>query len=198
MGIIRGDRRNIAETYSPSLSLVPRRSPGNESISYTIPMSNLILVNIRESFLNAAGFWESNLSEKTGNWCKFVESIDKTRSDGYSIEGNFVSQFTQLKYQQPGLYLHCQKKGGKKGQQKRLYTLFVLQPHGEVEVITELQNSSKDWAVQVWPEIEAYFAKQSNSVEQRRQQIMVKIESLESELSQLKAELIALDFQESN
>lgn len=161
-------------------------------------MSNLILVNIRESFLNAAGFWESNLSEKSGNWCKFVEGIDKTRSDGYSIEGAFVSQFSQLKSQQPGLYLHCQKKGGKKGQQKRLYLLFVLQPDGQVEVINEFQSSSKDWAVQVWPEIEAYFALQSNSVEQRRQQIMAKIESLEFELTQLRSQLIALDFQESD
>lgn len=161
-------------------------------------MTHLILVNLRESFLNAAGFWESNLSDKSGNWCKFVEGIDKTRSDGYSIEGNFVSQVSQLKYQKTGLYIHCQKKGGKKGQQKRLYILFVLQPNGEVEVITEFQTSSTDWAVQIWPEIEAYFAKQSNSIEQRRQQIMSKIETLEFELSQLKAELIALDFQDSD
>ncbi len=161
-------------------------------------MCNLILVNLRESFLNAAGFWESNLSDKSGHWCKLVEGIDKTRSDGYSIEGNFVSQVSQLKYQQPGLYIHCQKKGGKKGQQKRLYLLFVLQPHGQVEVITEFQTSSTDWAAQVWPEIEAYFAKQSNSIEQRRQQIMSKIETLEFQLSQLKAELIALDFQDSD
>jgi len=161
-------------------------------------MTDRILINIRESFLNAQGFWESNLSDKSGNWCKLVESIDKTRSDGYSIEGGFVSQISQLTAQQPGLYLHCQKKGGKKRQQKRLYTLFVLQPHGEVEVITEVQSASKDWAVQIWPEIEAYFAKQSNSVEQRKQQLMAKIESLEFELSQLKAELTALEFQDKN
>lgn len=159
-------------------------------------MSDQILVNIRESFLNAPGFWESNLSDKSGNWCKFVEGIDKTRSDGYSIEGPFVSQISQLKSQQPGLYLHCQKKGGKKGQQKRLYLLFVLLPNGEVEVITEFQSYSKNWAVQIWPEIEAYFAKQSNSVEQRRKEIMAKIESLEFELSQLRSQLTALDFQE--
>jgi DNA integrity scanning protein DisA with diadenylate cyclase activity len=75
--------------------------------------------------------------------------------------------------------------------------LFVLLPNGEIEVITEFQSSSKNWAVQIWPEIEAYFAKQSDSVEQRRKQIMAKIESLEFELSQLRAQLTALDFQES-
>jgi len=163
---------------------------------YIITMSDNILINLREAFLNAPGFWESNLSEKQGNWCKFVEGIDKTRTDGYSIEGNFVSQLAQVKYQQPGLYIHCQKKGGKPGQQKRLYTLFILQHDGTVEVITELANSSKDWAVELWPEIEAYFAKQSNSVEQRKQQLRAKIESLESELSQLKAQLAALEIQE--
>ena len=97
----------------------------------------------------------------------------------------------KLKYQQPGLYLHCQKKGGKKGQEKRLYTLFVLEPNGEIQVLTELKSASKDWAVELWPEIDAYFARQSNFVEQRRKQILAKIESLEFELSQLRAELTA-------
>lgn len=165
---------------------------------YIIPMSEKILINLREAFLNAPGFWASNLSEKPGNWCKLVAGIDKTRSDGYSIQGNFVSPIAQVKYQQPGLYLHCQKKGGKPGQQKRLYTLFMLQHDGSVEVITELANSSKDWAVELWPEIEAYFAKQSNSVEQRKQQLRAKIGFLESELSQLKAQLAALEIQDSH
>ncbi|NER36851.1 MAG: hypothetical protein F6J93_23260 [Oscillatoria sp. SIO1A7] len=156
-------------------------------------MSESVLVNIQESFFNASGFWESNLSAKSGNWCKLVEGIDKSRSDGYSIDGSFVSQITELKYQQPGLYLHCQKKGGKKGQEKRLYTLFVLEPNGEVQVLTELKSASKDWAVQFWPEIDAYFSRQSNFVEQRRKQILAKIESLEFQLSQLRAELAALE-----
>lgn len=156
-------------------------------------MSESVLVNIQESFLNASGFWESNLSAKSSNWCKLVEGIDKSRSDGYSIDGSFVSQITELKYQEPGLYLHCQKKGGKKGQEKRLYTLFVLEPNGEVQVLTELKSASKDWAVQLWPEIDAYFSRQSNFVEQRRKQILAKIESLEFQLSQLRAELAALE-----
>ncbi|WP_233258315.1 hypothetical protein [[Phormidium] sp. ETS-05] len=157
-------------------------------------MSDSILVNLQASFLNAAGFWESNLSEKPGNWCKLVQGIDKTQTDGYSIIGDFVSQIAQTAYQQPGLYLHCQKKGSNKAQQKRIYTLFALQPNGEIEVITESKNASKDWAVELWPEIEAYMAKQNNYSTKRRQEIQQRIETIEFELRQLRVELAALDF----
>lgn len=157
-------------------------------------MSQQILVNIREAFFNAPGFWQGSLSPKSGNWCKLVESIDKTHTDGYSIEGPFVSQIDELAQQRSGIYLHCEKKGRKRKVSERLYTLLELEASGEVRVIYELKTASKDWAVLLWPEIEAYFAKQSDSVEIRRQQLLAQIKSLEFELSQRRAELAALDF----
>ncbi|MDY6806690.1 MAG: hypothetical protein SXA11_23185 [Cyanobacteriota bacterium] len=157
-------------------------------------MSQQLLVNIREAFFNAPGFWQGSLSPKSGNWCKFVESIDKTRTDGYSIDGPFVSQIDELAQQRSGIYLHCEKKGRKRKASERLYTLFELEAHGEVRVINELKTASKDWAVLLWPEIEAYFARQSDSVEVRRQQLLAQIQSLEFELNQRRAELAALDF----
>ena len=159
-------------------------------------MSDSILVNLQASFLTAAGFWENNLSEKPGNWCKLIQGIDKTQTDGYSIIGDFVSQISQTAYQEPGLYIHCQKKGSNKGQQKRLYTLFVLLPNVEIDEMTDTKSASKDWAIELWPEIEAYMAKQSNSTEKRRQEIQQRIETLEFELRQLRAELAALEFHE--
>jgi hypothetical protein len=156
-------------------------------------MSVPVLVNLREAFLQAPGFWESSIKNTSGNWCKYIESLDKTQSDGYSIEGPFVNQIDQLCYQQPGLYLFCEKKGGKKHQQKRLYTLFRLEANGEVVVQTELRSASKDWAVQLWPYIEAYFAAAENQAEQVRQQLLAEIESLEFQLQQRRMKLAALD-----
>jgi hypothetical protein len=159
-------------------------------------MSEPVLVNLREAFFNAPGFWQGSLSPKSGNWCKFVESIDKTQTDGYSIEGPFVSQIDELAQQRSGIYLHCEKKGRKRKASERLYTLLELEPNGEVRVINELKTASKDWAVLLWPEIEAYFAKQNDSVEVRRQELLAQIQALEFELNQRRAELAALDWVE--
>ena len=156
-------------------------------------MSQSVLVNLKQAFLESPGFWESHLSPKTGNWCKWVEGIDKTQTDGYSILGEFVSQVDQSAYQKPGLYLYCEKKKQKKGISERLYTLFALEPDGQVQVVNEFKTASKDWAVQLWPEIEAFFIKQTQSTEKRRQQLLAEIQTLEFELNQRKAELTALE-----
>lgn len=157
-------------------------------------MSEAVLVNLQQAFLNAPGFWESHLSNRQGNWCKLVSGLDKSQTDGYSIEGIFINQIDDLAYQQPGLYLSCQAKGRKKqGNRQRLYYLFELQANGEVIVVREFKSASKDWAVPLWPEIEAYLHKQTNSQERRRQELMATINALEFELAQRRAELAALE-----
>ena len=156
-------------------------------------MGSSILVNLREAFLTAPGFWESCLNPKLGNWCKLVEGIDRSQTDGYSIEGPFVSQIDQSALQVPGLYLYCQKGRRKRGNCDRLYTLFVLEPDGTVKVIHEMKTASRDWAIELWPPIEAYFNSQTQSVEKRRQQLLAEIESLEFHLSQRRSELLALE-----
>ncbi|MGL5081026.1 MAG: hypothetical protein ACRC8A_06015 [Microcoleaceae cyanobacterium] len=156
-------------------------------------MNSSVFVNLRQAFLNASGFWESCLIQKQGNWCKWVEGLDKNQTDGYSILGNFVNQVDQLVYQPFGLYLHCEKKKQKQGISERLYTLFVLEPDGTVKVLNELKTASKDWAVQLWPEIDAYFSRQNQPFEQRRQQLLEEIQHLEFELTQRRLELAALE-----
>jgi hypothetical protein len=152
-----------------------------------------MLINLKQAFYKASGFWQTRFTPKAGNWCKYIESIDKDRTDGYSIIGPFVSQIDQLTQQQPGLYLYCEKKKQKKGTSERLYTLFILEADGNIEVLQELKTASKDWAVQLWVEIETYFVRQSNTVERRRQQLKAEIQTLEFELSQRRAELVALE-----
>lgn len=152
-----------------------------------------MLINIKQAFFNAPGFWQTSLKTKAGNWCKYIENLDKDRSDGYSIIGPFVSQIDQLVQQQPGLYLYCEKKKQKKGISERLYTLFALEADGNIQVLQETKTASKDWAVQLWAEIDAYFVRQSDSVERRRQQLKAEIQTLEFQLSQRRAELVALE-----
>ncbi|NJK39722.1 MAG: hypothetical protein HC825_11845 [Oscillatoriales cyanobacterium RM1_1_9] len=156
-------------------------------------MSSGVFVNLRQAFLNAPGFWESFLIQKPGNWCKWVEGIDKALTDGYSILGNFVNQIDQPSYQKPGLYLYCEKSKQKRGISQRLYTLFVLKPDGSVQVLDEFKSASKDWAVQLWPTIDAHFIQQSQPLEKRRKQLLEEIHRLEFELNQRRLELEALE-----
>lgn len=72
----------------------------------------------------------------------------------------------------------------------------MLQPNGEVIILKEFKSASKDGAVPLWPEIEAYLQKQTNSIEMRRQELLTTIQSLEFELSQRRAELAALEMDE--
>ncbi|QIZ72823.1 hypothetical protein [Oxynema aestuarii] len=160
-------------------------------------MSDPIVVHLKQAFLNAPGFWESTLSEKSGNWGKKVEDLDKTQTDGYSILGDFISDIDCVATHEPGLYLYCEKKGRRKGQENRLYTLFVLEAHGEVRVLREVKTASKDWAIELWPEIEAHFAVCNSAVEQRRQQLLSEIETLEFQLKQKRAQLLAIEMRES-
>lgn len=88
-------------------------------------MSEPVLVNLRQAFLNAPGFWESNLSNRKGDWCKLVYGLNKTQTDGYSIEGSFVAQLDDLAYQQPGLYLSCFSKRAQEAGQSAAALLSV-------------------------------------------------------------------------
>ncbi|WRH66833.1 MAG: hypothetical protein RSE13_25575 [Planktothrix sp. GU0601_MAG3] len=103
-------------------------------------MNQAILVNLREAFFNAPGFWQTRFLIKTGNWCKSVDGLDKSRTDGYSILGSFVNQCDQLATQQPGLYLFCEKKKQKQNVTERLYTLFILETRWKCRSIKRIKN----------------------------------------------------------
>ena len=103
-----------------------------------------------------------------------------------------MNQCDQLSTQKPGLYLFCEKKKQKQNATERLYTLFILEPDGSVEILHELRTASKDWGVQLWPQIDAYFIRQQHSGERRRQELLQEIQQLEFELKQRRAELAAL------
>jgi hypothetical protein len=97
-----------------------------------------------------------------------------------------------------GYTYFVEKKKQKQNVAERLYTLFILEPDGTVEVLNEFKTASKDWGVQLWPEIDAYFILQQDSGEKRRQQLMQEIQQLEFELKQRRAELAALERVESD
>ncbi|HDL01162.1 MAG TPA: hypothetical protein ENH23_02905 [candidate division Zixibacteria bacterium] len=97
---------------------------------------------------------ESKIVRYNGGWVKRVEGLDKTRTDGYSIKGQFVGgDLNRLLIWDDGLYLDCDIRGSRKNQEK-YYTLFVVE-NNKVTVLAE--TGGKDWAVNLWEPITAYL-----------------------------------------
>lgn len=103
-----------------------------------------------------------------GGWTKTVTGLDKTKGNGFSILGEFLRGGVQPL--QPGLYLDCGIGGSRKNQEHH-YHLVELTPTGEVIILQSVDGLSGytrnkeggDWAVRLWPAIEAYFARQEDS-----------------------------------
>lgn len=87
-------------------------------------------------------------------WRKRVTGLDKTKTNGYSLLGDFLKDGPQ--WLPPGLYLASAWRGSVKNQ-KPYYTLYQLLSDGEVLTLAEV-GPQKDWAVKLWPTIEAVLA----------------------------------------
>ena len=85
---------------------------------------------------------------------KRVDGVDKTRTDGYSIKGEFVDgDVDRLLIWEDGLYLDCDIRGSRNNREK-YYTLFAIENN---EVILLGESDGKDWAVNLWKVITDYF-----------------------------------------
>lgn len=103
--------------------------------------------------------WERELTKldpsinfrKTGGWLKTVEGLDKTVTNGYSIEGNFIKAGSYSEEIPNGLYLDCNKEG-KKSKPKSDYRLIKVD-NGSLILIDTVFNGKKNWAVDLWDSI---------------------------------------------
>lgn len=87
----------------------------------------------------------------TGGWLKNVTGLDKTVTNGYSIEGNFVKAGDYPEEIENGLYLDCNKEG-KKSKPKSDYRLIRVQ-NGTLSLIDVVYDGRKNWAVDLWDSI---------------------------------------------
>lgn len=94
-----------------------------------------------------------------GGWIKSVTGLDKSKVNGYSILGEFMRKDAVDNYVVGGLYLDCGIGGSRKNQNKE-YTLFTVLADGSCEIVAEA-GDSRDWAVELWPAIEAFHAAQA-------------------------------------
>jgi len=133
-------------------------------------------------------------SRYNGGWIKRIDKIDKSKTNGYSLIGDFCK--SGLQWMQPGIYLDCSK-GGSRKNQNYIYTVFVLNEDGTVKAYNdgaiEVEGRGSDWAVRLWPVIEAAMAeicgKRLEMLRARKAELEAELTKVETEIKMLEEEV---------
>ena len=85
-----------------------------QKIKIVEKIENRILVNIKEicKEISSSGFYN-------GGWTKIVQGLDKTKTNGYSLEGEFVKNMVWIDENTPIVF--CDIGGSRKNQIKFFY-----------------------------------------------------------------------------
>lgn len=94
---------------------------------------------------------DSTVTRYNGGWAKTVTGLDKSRTNGYSILGDFVNIDAPQYWKDGTIILDCDIHGSRKHPEKT-YRLFQYQD-GKLSLLTFV-GDTKDWAVKLWPAIE--------------------------------------------
>lgn len=91
-----------------------------------------------------------------GGWMKEITSVDKSKSNGYSLVGEFLENGAEgaVRVTVGKLYLDCDIGGSRKNQEKR-YRLFHV--HSGKVVVICTQEDVSTWAIELWEHIEGFF-----------------------------------------
>jgi len=108
-----------------------------------------VLIILRDEFDRVA---EYKLERYNGGWTKRVTGLDKSKTNGYSLLGEFVKGATKKNYYAtPAIFVDCDVAGSRKYQKKR-YQLFYLDNNGKMELLQT--DTTADYAVNFWDKIE--------------------------------------------
>ena len=98
---------------------------------------------------------DSTVTRYNGGWSKTVKGLDKSKTNGYSILGDFVDIDFPQYWKDGTIILDCDINGSRKHPEKT-YRLFRYQD-GKLHLLT-YEGDTKDWAVRLWPTIEEALA----------------------------------------
>ena len=87
-----------------------------------------------------------------GGWLKTVTGLDKTVTNGFSIEGQFVKAGDFKMDYTAGLYVDCSKGGSRKNQTWN-YHLFQVDDDG-FHLLQTVEDGRGIWACELWEMIE--------------------------------------------
>ena len=98
---------------------------------------------------------DSTVTRYNGGWAKTVKGLDKSKTNGYSILGDFVDIDAPQYWKEGTIILDCDIYGSRKHPEKT-YRLFQYQD-GKLSLLSQV-GDTKDWAVKLWPIIEEALA----------------------------------------
>ena len=102
---------------------------------------------LRQMYLETVG---DDISRYNGGWAKTVKGLDKSRTNGYSILGDFVDIDAPQYWKDGTIILDCDINGSRKHPEKT-YRLFRYE-NGKLSLLAQ-EGDTKDWAVRLWPAI---------------------------------------------
>ena len=103
---------------------------------------------LRQMYLETVG---DDISRYNGGWAKTVRGLDKSKTNGYSILGDFVDIDAPQYWKDGTIILDCDIHGSRK-HPKKPYRLFRYE-NGKLSLLAQ-EGDTKDWAVRLWPAIE--------------------------------------------
>ena len=109
---------------------------------------------LRQMYLETVGEDRSDhegISRYNGGWAKLVKGLDKSRTNGYSILGDFVDIDAPQYWKNGTIILDCDINGSRKHPEKT-YRLFRYE-NGKLSLLSQV-GDTKDWALKLWPIIE--------------------------------------------
>jgi len=107
---------------------------------------------LRQMYMETLGTdRDSTVTRYNGGWAKTVRGLDKSKTNGYSILGDFVDIDAPQYWKNGTIILDCDIHGSRKHPEKT-YRLFQYQD-GKLHLLTYV-GDTKDWAVRLWPAIE--------------------------------------------
>jgi len=134
----------------------------------------------------------SKFSRYNGGWVKRVEKLDKSKTNGYSLVGEFCKDVAQ--WMQPGVYLDCSKAGSRKNV-RYIYTVFLLRHDGTAVAYNDsavsVEGRGGDWAVRLWPVVERALAEVSDgsaklaALHARREELLAELAKVEEEIKMI-------------
>ena len=117
-------------------------------------LSNKVLINLYQEMIKVCP--EKNKLNK-GSWTKLVSSVDRSKTNGYSLRGKFINYSNKKEYYKKGsIFVDCVITGSRNYPVKT-YRLFYLDENGTIRLL--MQDDTPDYAINFWDTIEQLLNK---------------------------------------
>ena len=124
----------------------------NAELANRTTQDNKVMLILLDEMKKVAKY---DIDRYNGGWTKKIESLDKSKTNGYSLLGDFVNGTTHKNYYKKGsLFVDCDIEGSRSHHEK-FYQLFYLNQNGDMELLAA--DKTADYAVNFWEEIEKHL-----------------------------------------